>query len=338
MKMTDQPYSPNPAGDGSDAAERWFLRLQRGACSDDERRAFRAWQQASPANAAAYARVASLYRSSADFAQNPAYRVAGQAARERAEREGRLRRRLRRWTGSLAVAATLVLAVGAGWRLWDPMQPPQSYVTAIGQQRDVSLDDGSRIRLDTNSALVVHYSRKHRDVVLERGRAQFDVAHAPQRPFIVHAGPGTVRAVGTQFQVHYQDDAVQVVLLEGVVKVSAPAAGDKDRRLSTIMTPGQRLDFDAGGLWTIASADTDTARGWTRGELIFRQRTLHELLDEANRYSAVQIHIGDASLYDLRVSGVFDNSDQASLLQALEAVLPVRVERVSEREIVLHRR
>src|SRR3546814_951836 len=124
----------------------------------------------------------------------------------RSEREVRLRRRLRRWTDSLAAAAVLVLAVGAGWRLWDPMQPPQRYATAIGQQHDVALEDGSRVRLDTNSALVVRYSRKHRDVVLERGRAQFDVAHAPQRPFTVHAGPGTVRAVGTQFQVRHQDD------------------------------------------------------------------------------------------------------------------------------------
>src|SRR3546814_11350330 len=92
--------------------------------------------------------------------------------------------------------------------------------------------------------------RSHRDVVLERGRAQFDVAHAPQRPFTVHAGPGTVRAVGTQFQVRHQDDAVQVILLEGVVEVSAPAAGGKDRRHSTILTPGQRPNLDAGGLWT----------------------------------------------------------------------------------------
>src|SRR3546814_20032250 len=92
----------------------------------------------------------------------------------------------------------------------------------------------------------------------------------------------------------------------------APAAGGKDRRHSTILTPGQRLNFDAGGLWTIARADTDTARGWTRGELIFRQRTLHELLDEANRYSTAQIHVGDASLYDLRGSGVFDHSDRSA--------------------------
>src|SRR3546814_17803306 len=62
MKMTDQPHTPNPASDGSNAAEHWFLRLQRGACSADERRAFHAWQHARPVNATAYAQVAALYR------------------------------------------------------------------------------------------------------------------------------------------------------------------------------------------------------------------------------------------------------------------------------------
>src|SRR3546814_2982919 len=87
MKMTDQPHTPNPASDGSNAAEHWFLRLQRGACSADERRAFHAWQQASPVNATAYAQVAALYRTPADFAQDAARRAPRQAARERAERE-----------------------------------------------------------------------------------------------------------------------------------------------------------------------------------------------------------------------------------------------------------
>src|SRR3546814_17224810 len=83
MKMTDQPHTPNPASDGSNAAEHWFLRLQRGACSADERRAFHAWQQASPVNATAYAQVAALYRTSAAFAPAPACRAPAQAARER---------------------------------------------------------------------------------------------------------------------------------------------------------------------------------------------------------------------------------------------------------------
>src|SRR3546814_14382101 len=76
MKSTDPPHTPTPARDGGNAAEHWFLRLQRGACSADERRAFHAWQQASPVNATAYAQVAALYRTSADFAQDAACRAA----------------------------------------------------------------------------------------------------------------------------------------------------------------------------------------------------------------------------------------------------------------------
>src|SRR3546814_6047318 len=82
MKMNDQPHTPNPASAGSNAAEHWFLRLQRGACSADERRAFHAWQQASPVNPTAYAHVAALYRTSADFAQDAACRAAGLARSE----------------------------------------------------------------------------------------------------------------------------------------------------------------------------------------------------------------------------------------------------------------
>lgn len=335
MNSIDHSHPPGVAG-VDDTAERWFVRLQRGDCSAAERRAFNAWQ-ASPANAAAYARVAGIYRASADFARNPAYRAAGREARQRAELAGRRRRRVRRWTGGLAIAATLVLSIGLGWRLWDPAQPPQRFATVVGQQRTVELGDGSHIQLDTNSAVIVRYSRKQRDVVLERGRAQFDVAHVPQRPFTVHAGAGAVRALGTAFQVRHQAEAVQVVLLEGAVRVEAPAGDGSGSPRSVTMSPGQRLAFDAGGLWATDEIDTGTALGWTRGELVFRQRPLHELLEEANRYHPAQIRIGDAALYDLRVSGVFDSADQASLLQALESILPLRAERVSEREIVLHR-
>src|SRR3546814_18075975 len=61
MKMTDQPHTPNHASDGSNAAEHWFMRLHSGACSADARRAFHAWQQATPVNATASAQVADLH-------------------------------------------------------------------------------------------------------------------------------------------------------------------------------------------------------------------------------------------------------------------------------------
>lgn len=336
MNMMSEHPDQMPEDRGEDA-ERWFVRMQRGDCTREERLACRRWQAASPANAAAYARVEALYRASADFGLDPGYRASARMARERAERAGRRRRRVRRWGASLSAAAVLVLAVGVGWRVWDPAQPEQRHATAVGERRTLTLDDGSRVQLDTDTALTVRYGRMHRDIVLEQGRAQFAVASAPRRPFVVRAGDGSVRAVGTEFQVRRHDASVLVTLLEGVVEVSTQVAGRGAPARSATLAPGEQLSLGADGLWSRDAVDAEAAQGWTRGELIFRQRPLHELLEEANRYTAVKIRIGDPALNDLRVSGVFESDDQASLLQAIEHVLSLRAEQVSPYEIVLHR-
>lgn len=320
-----------------DEAERWFVCMQRSGCTREERLACQRWRAASPAHAAAYARVEELYRLSGDFALNPQYREVGRAVRERIERAARLRRRAWRWGASLSAAAVLVLAIGIGWRVWDPAQPEQRVATAVGERRTLTLDDGSRLQLDTDSAVSVRYSRKHRHLVLERGRVQFDVAAAPQRPFVVQAGDGAVRAVGTQFQIRKQEASVLVTLLEGVVTVTAPESQGAQAHTATL-APGDQLRFGAGNLWAMGKVDLDVVRGWTRGELMFSQRPLRELVAEANRYTTIKIKIGDPALNELRVSGVFESDDQASLLQAIEHVLSLRAEQVSANEIVLKRR
>ncbi len=331
--MSDNP-SPMQVNDAE--AERWFVRMQGSDCSAAERSACRRWRDQDPAHAAAYARVEAIYHASRDFGQDPGYRLQARAIRERARREGRRRRALR-WGASLSAAAALVLAVGIGWRQWDPAQPEQHFATAVGEQRSLQLDDGSTLLLDTDSAVTVRYSRKHRNVLLQRGRAEFEVTPGPQRPFVVQADGGAVRAVGTRFQVRKRDASVRVILLEGVVTVSAPVAGAQGEARTATLAAGEQLDFDAKRLWNRDRFDPGVAQGWTRGELTFRQRPLSELLEETNRYTAVKIRVGDPSLNELRVSGVFESDDQASLVQAMEHVLSLRAERVSPDEIVLRR-
>lgn len=314
-------------------AERWFARMLASNCTAAERAACQRWQAASPVNANAYAQVERISQRATAFRFQPQYRAAAREIRERAARAGRRRSTLR-WGLSLGAAASAVLALGLGWRVWDPAQPEQRYATTLGERRTQTLDDGSRVLLDTDSTVAVRYSRKHRDVVLERGRAEFSVAPAPQRPFVVHAGSGAVRAVGTRFQVRRHADSVLVSLLEGVVTVTAtPAAGEQR---NTTLAAGEQLNFDTGQLWAKGNVDLEAAQGWPQGELVFRERPLPELVEEMNRYTPVKLRIGDPSLNTLRFSGVFYENDQDSLIQALEQVWSVRAERVSPREIVLH--
>lgn len=324
---------PKMEGDRSHQAERWYQRMHAADCTAAERAEFERWRAEHPRHAAAYAQTEHLYHRAAELRLDPRWRAVGQATRRRAARSARVRRAVR-W--SVPMAAVLVLAVGLGWRLWDPAAPEQRYATAIGERRTLDLDDGSRVVLDTDSALAVRFSRKRRSLALERGQAQFSVARQPQRPFVVQAGEGRVRAVGTQFQVRKRDEGVRVTLMEGVVTVNAPdaAAGDADRAVT--LAAGEQVSFGGGGPWQRGAADMAAAEGWVRGEQIFDGRPLREVVEEMNRYSRVKLRLADPSLGELPVSGAFYDNDQESMIRALELGWSLRAERTSPTTVVLH--
>ncbi|MBR0345279.1 MAG: hypothetical protein IJI03_08470, partial [Rudaea sp.] len=100
--------------------------------------------------------------------------------------------------------------------------------------------------------------------------------------------------------------------------------------------PGQQVSFDRGGrLGTASAADLAVAQGWTRGDLVFKNRSLADLVAEMNRYSDTKLQLGDESLRKLTISGVVHAGDQASLVQALRSGWSLQAKQTSPREIVL---
>jgi transmembrane sensor len=124
------------------------------------------------------------------------------------------------WT----LAATILVAIGGSWAWFTPQRG--LYTTDTAEQRTVTLEDGSRIELNARSRLRVTYSKSSRTVELYDGQALFQVAKDAARPFLVKSGEATVRAVGTQFDVHRKDDNTTVTVLEGRVAVYAPELRD----------------------------------------------------------------------------------------------------------------
>ncbi len=317
-------------------AARWLARLQRRDCTAAERVALQRWQAADPANAVAYAEVEAVYRQSAQVELDPAQRTVVDAMRAKTARRAQ-QRRIGHWSMGLGVAAVLMVAIGIGWRTWDPIQSHQTYASRIGEQQTVTLDDGSGLLLDTDSSVEVQYSRKRRNVVLERGQAQFTVAAAPERPFVVQAGEAAVRAIGTQFQVRRDSQGVQVSLLEGVVEVTASPSTPGGAERIVRLAPGEQLALVANGRWATRPLDRESTEGWTRGELVFRQASLSEVVAEMNRYTPVKLRLADPTLNEIRLSGVFYGNDQDSLVDVLQGMWPLRAEHKDD-EILIHRR
>ena len=315
------------------SAAEWLARVHSPDCTPSERSDFERWLAADPRNRAAFVEMERLFARSADLRDDALIR----ATARRIKRGGQpapWKRYATRIVPPLAAAALIALAIG----IRKPADEDLRYVTAIGEQRSVILPDGSTIVLDTNSAVIARVRPGAREVTLERGQVQFQVVHDPAVPFTVLAGDGAVHDIGTEFQVRKDRDQVTVTLIEGSVSVSAPVPGQPvDKPRSEVLQPGQQLAFDNRGTWNRQAANLKAAEGWTRGDLVFEQRPLGELIGEMNRYTQNPIRLGESPLATLRVSGVFHKGDQHSLLLALRSGWALRADRRGDGEIVLYR-
>ncbi len=117
-------------------------------------------------------------------------------------------------------AAAVTVAIGVSLLALNPFGS-QTYSTRVGEQRTCKLDDGSMVYLNTDSRLEVDFSDRVRNIRLVRGEALFVVARNTHRPFIVTSNTAAVRAIGTRFNVRTRADATDVVVVEGVVQVTA---------------------------------------------------------------------------------------------------------------------
>jgi len=204
------------------------------------------------------------------------------------------------------------------------------YETKIGEQRTIVLEDSSKISLNTNTKIRVKYSQKLRTIWMEKGEAYFAVSHDAKRPFLVNARNGTVRAVGTAFNVGIRDDVISVAVLEGSVNVvatnelsaSLPSEGQAKLKV------GESVKYWSNGMMgNIEVAEDTRINAWREGKLRFKDVNLVDAIEEHNRYTTRKIVIGSDKLRFLSVNGVFKIGDTNSLLFLLEASLGLEVVR-----------
>lgn len=309
-------------------AAAWFARLRADDVSERERVQFQHWL-ADERHRAAYERLEALWSGLGAHAGRPEI---GEALRNNTatsqvrpvRARGFHRRRAPAW---IAVAALLVMVLAGGWLTWRTQQADvQHYVTAVGERRTVILDDGSRVTMDTDTRLSAALSTKSRQLVLDRGRAFFEVAKDARRPFLVTAQGGVVRAVGTRFDVYEHDGVVEVTLVEGRVEVT-PEGGRQDPHAQpTAMLAGQRLLMGKGYIRPVVeSANPGTAVAWLSGKLVFNDTPLPAAVAQFNRYSTSRIVIGDDAVARLHISGVFRDDDSRAFLDALKGSYGVSI-------------
>ena len=242
---------------------------------------------------------------------------------------------------SFAARAFAVLSLTAcallanwGWQSYSRVETT-SYRTALGGIETLSLADGSKTTLASDSQIDVHLSRRERHIDLDRGEAIFDVAKDRQRPFVVDAGSRQVVAVGTRFSVRRDAHELRVVVTEGTVRLQSPADGGHPKP-ATLLPAGSVALVREDGLLvrSVPIADAEQMLDWREGLLVFRDTTLADAAAEFNRYNARKIQLADAEAGALRIGGSFRWDNAEGFTRLLERGFPVRAEYSADRIVL----
>jgi transmembrane sensor len=319
------PFDPELA---HEEAAAWFLRLRDGTADQD---AFEAWLAADPEHGEAFAATQDAWNLFDASATAPEVLAMRRDALSHAHRAGGARwGAWRPGRRSVAAAAVLALVTPLAAGLWFAGRPAaaREYRTGLGEQRTVTLADGSRVSLDANTVVKVAFSRDLRLIQLAEGRAHVEVAKDPSRPLKVRAGAKTVTAIGTAFTVERRaGDEVVVTLVEGRIAVT----DERRRAPATEMAPQEQLTLTADAAPVLRrDVDVERALAWREGKLAFDDETLAQAAQRMNGYSATKLVVEGDRARNLRISGLFKAGDTAAFVEAVKAYFPIEADTSGE--------
>ena len=340
--MTVMGHDPSARAEQAGA---WCLSIAEGPLTSEELAAFEAWLGADAHNRAAFDKALFVWEALGSESASSVL-LDSRIDALQSLRDGPPRRPMiaDRWRWKAAAAASFVMLLLASLLFLG--DTTIAYETGIGERRVAILSDGSRVSLDGATRLKADFSPHRRELRLLAGRAKFDVARDPLRPFVVKAAGRSVVAVGTSFTVEFVQGQLRVALYEGNVAVihrGNHRAADQHRlrpqraeRADRRLLPGRELvfspQFPSGEV--IRISDPARSLAWEAGQLSFDDEPLAMVIERINRHTAIQFVVGDAAAARTRVSGVFNAGDADSFVEGITGVFPISAQRRGS-EIVL---
>lgn len=320
------PHGDIPADPVLEQAMAWRAEAADPAMPEDRARLLESWLRA-PEHARAYGRAERLWRDLGWSQILNEEALAVEHLRRPVTRPASVTRR--RWLGAgLGLAAASVVGavlIGQGLR-GGQGSAPAPLSTAVGEIRQVTLEDGSRLTLGGGTVVTVSLTRDHRRVEIESGDAWFEVTPDADRPFSVQAGDLTATVLGTVFEVRRNPRGAQVAVVEGRVRVEAGAGamvltgGQGVRRLGQ----GDLTPFDVAGVGR-----------WREQRFSYRNAPLSDMVEDLNRYHAPGVRLARPGLGELRVSAAFRLDQLETALNGLALSHDLTVTRTADGAFVL---
>ena len=350
MKVVDfKKGSKRSADTVTEQAYYWAAKLD-GEPNQDELRQFREWLSADVEHQAEFKRVAAMWdgldhylsQLLSQVAADDSARAAANSAHQPVNGGGTPTpffpfKGLA--TGACALAISLFIFLVKPFSL---SGYEEAYTTEVGEIKQVDLPDGSDLQLNTNTYAEVKYENSARLVRLVAGEAHFNVAHQPDKPFVVYAGDFAVTAIGTAFSVYIREDRnVEVIVTEGTVELNEVKENVSQEAVSPLeqmqvektlgrFNKGQRTLLTDTLNVTEEKTEQELTKelSWRNGMLIFDNQPLSEVVEEVSRYTSTEIVVIDEAIRDMAIGGYFPAGKTSILLSTLEESFNISVNQV----------
>ena len=291
-----------------EAAAHWYVQFQSQAPTAAERLAWQQWLNGDPSHQAAWNQMEQLQRSLGALPQDFTRRALSTTQQ---------RRQVLKW---------MLVMGGTGCLGWNVQQHTSlgnvwaDYRTSVGERRRIALADGTRIDLNTSTAIDVIFDGRQRLIRLREGEVLIHTGKlGGHTPFYVETRQGRVQALGTRFTVRQLPDSTRVGVLEDRVSV---APGDRPNH-ARLLGAGESADFDRQNVG-LGHTYSGSQAAWVDGQLIVLDARLGDVIEDLARYRPGVLKCDLASAH-LRVSGTFRLDSTDAVLANLQATLPIQV-------------
>ncbi|WP_108425272.1 FecR family protein [Flagellimonas amoyensis] len=246
------------------------------------------------------------------------------------------------WYKYAGYAAAIALVFSLAYVLMRPMGNVETSVyataetvTSIGENRTIELSDGTKITLNANTTLSYPktFTGESREVSL-KGEAFFDVAHNPEKPFVVSTDNGMkIKVLGTVFNVRsYPEDLnVETTLVSGKVKV----VGERDKK-TVVLNPSQRATYVKNeDKLIVDNVQTENFTAWREGKLIYDETPMRQVIGDLKRKYRIAFSVESQEIMDYKYTGEFDNLSIEQIMDLFEVSSPI-LYKMKDNQITLY--
>ncbi|GAB5410083.1 MAG: hypothetical protein BalsKO_24480 [Balneolaceae bacterium] len=222
------------------------------------------------------------------------------------------------------VAAVILLSVGIGWLIMNPLGN-KKYQTGFGEQFIVQLSDNSIITLNESSFLIVddNFGDKERRIEF-KGEAFFDIADNLRKPFIITTQNSQIEVLGTSFNVDAKDgELVKVDVTSG--KVSLHELGKNEQGI--ILAKGMSGIFDSSNNSFVKSEyETRNFQSWRTKTLEFNDIPMKKVIEDVSEYFDVKIDSETEAILSCNLTSSFNNPTLDEVLRVISATLDLTIQ------------